>query len=44
MSSGDNISGDVSQDDAYHLDRKLVAQVQESMVLLKLEYMQSQEH
>ncbi|WP_264210268.1 magnesium transporter [Leisingera thetidis] len=27
MSSGDNISGDLSQDDAYDLDRKLVAQV-----------------
>ncbi|QDI76333.1 magnesium transporter [Leisingera aquaemixtae] len=31
MSSGDNISGDVSQDDAYHLDRKLVAQVLEAV-------------
>ena len=27
MSSGDNISGDLSQDDAYDLDRKLVAQI-----------------
>ncbi|UWQ38511.1 magnesium transporter [Leisingera aquaemixtae] len=31
MSSGDNISGDVSQDDAYHLDPKLVAQVLEAV-------------
>ncbi|UWQ55045.1 magnesium transporter [Leisingera caerulea] len=27
MSSGDNITGDLSQDDAYDLDRKLVAQI-----------------
>lgn len=31
MSSGDNISGDLSQDDAYDLDRKLVAQILEAV-------------
>ncbi|MEX0302579.1 MAG: magnesium transporter, partial [Leisingera sp.] len=31
MSSGDNITGDLSQDDAYDLDRTLVAQVRDAV-------------